>query len=188
MEIFMKKIYLTAVLLLIILVSAFVYYNYGYFYTHFYSGTRIKGTYSISVNGKNARPLYKYIEYENSGKTRLLNDDNTFEIDGGKYGVYSLGLVLDNSDTFYSLTNDEYFLSLPDKSELIIAYSNTNWWNIINADIDIDIINENGEWYLNYSAKYEFFDENKHYKKTFCENSNKFKYTDIDNEKIFLGA
>ena len=121
--------------------------------------------------------------YENNGKIRLENDTENFKIKGGKYGRYEIGFML-SEDVLYKLTNDEKFKRYGDL-DLSIAYLNTNWWHISELDIEIDVVKDDGEWYVCYDVELEEPLEN--FKITTSNLSKKIKMDEIYNTEILIG-
>lgn len=178
----MKKVFLiiATILAFVIVLCTF---NYKWIYYRFYPFDRITGKYEITVNNKEVYPVEEYYEYENDGRIRLTNDTENFRIKGGSYGKYDIGFVL-SDEVLYNLTNDEKFKDCGD-IDLSIAYLNTNWWHISEIDIDIDIVKENGEWYVCYDLELEEPTENFQIKTS--KVSKKIKMSEIDSVGIMIG-
>lgn len=69
--------------------------------------------------------------------------------------------------------------------DLSINYFNTNWWHISSLDIEFDVIEENGEWYVNCGVQlkeptedFEIITSNK---------SRKIKLDEINNSVLSIG-
>ena len=178
----MKKtvLILSIVFTFVLVICAF---NYKWIFYRFYPFDRITGEYEISVNGKEIYPVDEYYEYENSGKIRLKNDTENFKIKGGKYGRYEIGFVI-SEDILYKITNDKK-LKEHGNIDLSVTYLNTNWWNISELDIEINIVKDNGEWYVCYDVELEEPLEN--FKVTPSYVSKKIKLSEIDNAEILIG-
>ena len=178
----MKKAFL-----MLFIVFAFVLvictFNCKWIYYRFYPFDRITGEYDITVNGKEINAIDEYYEYENNGKIRLENDTENFKIKGGKYGRYEIGFVL-SGDVLYKLTNDEKFKG-NENIDLSIAYINTNWWHISELDIEINIVKDNGVWYVDYDVELEEPLEN--FNVTTSNVSKKIKLSEIDTAEILIG-
>lgn len=136
----------------VIMFALIIAFNYEWIYYRVYPFDRISGTYSIKINDENVTNIDEYYEYENQGKIRLENGTKNFKIKGGKYGFYKIGFMLDNEE-LYNITNDEYFRKIEDL-DVSAVYFCTNWWHIVNADIDIKLNKENDEWYISYEIDY----------------------------------
>ncbi|MBE7036109.1 MAG: hypothetical protein II997_02855 [Clostridia bacterium] len=141
----MKKRLLTFATI-IVFILAICAFNYKWICYRFYPFDRITGEYEISVNGKEIDAVDEYYEYEIGERIRLENNTENFKIKGGAYGNYTIGFVL-KDDTLYQLTRDEKFIGYGDV-DLSIDYFNTNWWHISSLDMEFDIVEENGEWYV----------------------------------------
>ena len=178
----MKKIFLILAIV-IAFVLAICAFNYKWIYYHFYPFDRITGEFEISLNGKEINAFDEYYEYENGGKIRLENDTENFKIKGGKYGKYEIGFVI-NGATLYKLTNDEKFKG-NGNIDLSIAYFNTNWWHISELDIEINIVKDNGEWYVGFDVELEEPLEN--FNVTTSNVSKKIKLSEIDTAEILIG-
>ena len=178
----MKKIFLILAIV-IAFVLAICAFNYKWIYYRFYPFDRITGEFEISLNGKEINAVDEYYEYENGGKIRLENDTENFKIKGGKYGRYEIGLVL-NEDTLYKLTNDEKFRG-NGNIDLSIVYFNTNWWHISELDIEINIVEDNDEWFVCYDVALEEPMEN--FNVTTSNVSKKIKLSEIDTAEILIG-
>lgn len=176
-----KKISILSIVFAFVLVICA--FNYKWIYYHFYPFDRITGEYEINVNGKEINAIYEYYEYENDGKIRLENDTENFKIKGGKYGRYEIGFVL-SGDIIYKLTNDEKFKG-NGNVDLSVAYLNTNWWHISELDIEINIVKDNGEWYVCYDVELEEPLEN--FNVTTSNVSKKIKLSEIDTAEILIG-
>ena len=178
----MKKWFsiLSIIIAVVLVICAF---NYKWIYYRFYPFDRITGEYDISLNGKQINSIDEYYEYENSGKIRLENDTENFKIKGGKYGRYEIGFVL-SEDTLYKLTNDEKFKGNRNL-DLSIAYFNTNWWHISELDIEINIVKDNGEWYVCYDVELEEPLEN--FEIATSKVSKKIKLSELDSAEILIG-
>ena len=178
----MKKWFsiLSIIIAVVLVICAF---NYIWIYYRFYPFDSITGEYDISLNGKQINSIDEYYEYENSGKIRLENDTENFKIKGGKYGRYEIGFVL-SEDTLYKLTNDEKFKGNRNL-DLSIAYLNTNWWHISELDIEINIVKDNGEWYVFYDLELEEPLEN--FQIVTSNVSKKIKLSEIDTVEILIG-
>lgn len=175
-----KFLILSIVLVFVLVICAF---NYKWIYYRFYPFDRITGEYEISVNGKEIYAVDEYYEYENSGKIRLENDTENFKVKGGKYGRYEIGFVL-SEDTLYKLTNDDKFKG-NGNIDLSIVYLNTNWWHISELDIEINIVKDNGEWYVCYDVELEEPLEN--FNVITSNVSKKIKLSEIDTAEILIG-
>ena len=174
----MKKVFLIISLIFILFICAF---NYKQIYYRIYPFDRITGEFEITLNGKRINMIDEYYVYENSGKIRLENDTETFKIKGGKYGIYKIGFIIDN-DILYDQTNDLFFKDSGD-IDLKVCYYNTNWWNISNINIKIDLINDNGTWYAYYDISL------KEKQKTATENiRKKVVLSEIDDNEIIIGV
>ena len=178
----MKKIFLILAIV-IAFVLAICAFNYKWIYYRFYPFDRITGEFEISLNGKEINAVDEYYEYENGGKIRLENDTENFKIKGGKYGRYEIGFVL-NEDTLYKLTNDEKFRG-NGNIDLSIVYFNTNWWHISELDIEINIVEDNDEWFVCYDVALEEPMEN--FNVTTSNVSKKIKLSEIDTAEILIG-
>ena len=178
----MKKCFLI-IATIIAIVLVICVFNYKWIYYRFYPFDRITGEYEISVNGKEINAIDEYYEYENSGKIRLENDTENFKIKGGKYGRYEIGFVL-SEDTLYKITNDEEFKG-NGNVDLSIAYLNTNWWHISELDIEINIVKDNGEWYVCYDVELE--EPLQNFKITTSKVSKKIKLSELDTAEILIG-
>ncbi len=176
-----KKISILSIVFAFVLVICA--FNYKWIYYHFYPFDRITGEYEITVNGKEINAIDEYYEYENDGKIRLENDTENFKIKGGKYGRYEIGFVL-SGDIIYKLTNDEKFKG-NGNVDLSVAYLNTNWWHISELDIEINIVKDNGEWYVCYDVELEEPLEN--FNVTTSNVSKKIKLSEIDTAEILIG-
>lgn len=178
----MKKVFLilSTILVFGLVICAF---NYKWIYYRFYPFDRITGEYEITINNKKIDSVEEYYEYGNSGKIRLENDTENFKIKGGKYGRYEIGFVL-SEDALYKLTNDEKFKE-NGNIDLSIAYLNTNWWHISELDIEINILKDNGEWYVCYDVELEEPLEN--FQTTTSNVSKKIKLSEIDTAEILIG-
>lgn len=178
----MKKVFIILGILvaLILVIGAF---NYKWIYYRVYPFDRITGEYEISVNGKEVSIIEAYYEYENGGKIRLENDTENFKIKGGKYGRYEIGFILDE-DILYKLTDDEKFKG-NGNIDVSVVYMNTNWWNISELDIEIDIIKDNGEWYVCYDVELEEPLEN--FQSATSNVSKKIKLSEIETAEISIG-
>ena len=178
----MKKIFLILAIV-IAFVLAICAFNYKWIYYHFYPFDRITGEFEISLNGKEINAVDEYYKYENGGKIRLENDTENFKIKGGKYGRYEIGFVL-NEDTLYKLTKDEKFRG-KGNIDLSIVYFNTNWWHISELDIEINIVEDNDEWFVCYDVALEEPMEN--FNVTTSNVSKKIKLSEIDTAEILIG-
>lgn len=178
----MKKIFLILAIV-IAFVLAICAFNYKWIYYRFYPFDRITGEFEISLNGKEINAVDEYYEYGNGGKIRLENDTENFKIKGGKYGRYEIGFVL-NEDTLYKLTNDEKFRG-NGNIDLSIVYFNTNWWHISELDIEINIVEDNDEWFVCYDVALEEPMEN--FNVTTSNVSKKIKLSEIDTAEILIG-
>ena len=158
-------------------------FNYKWIYYRFYPFDRITGEYEISVNGNKINSIEEYYEYAKSGKIRLENDTENFKIKGGKYGRYEIGFVL-SEDILYKLTNDEIFKG-KGNIDLSFSYFNTNWWHISDLDIEIDLVKENGEWYVCYDLKLE--EPLESFEITNTNLSKKIKLSEIYTAEILIG-
>lgn len=178
----MKKVFLILVTIVAVILVVCVF-NYKWIYYRCYPFDRITGEYEITVNGKEIDMFNEYYEYENNGKIRLENDTENFKIKGGKYGRYEIGFVL-NEDVLYKLTNDEKFKEYG-SLDLSIAYLNTNWWHISELDIEIDIVKDNGEWYVCYDV--ELGEPLENFQITTSNVSRKIKLEEVNNTEILIG-
>ena len=178
----MKKalLILAVILILVIVICAF---NKDWIYYRFYPFDRITGEYEISLNGKEINTVEEYYEFESGGKIRLESDTENFKIKGGEYGPYKIGFMV-SKETLYDMTRDESLKKYGDL-DLSIVYYNTNWWHITSLDIEIDIIQENDEWYVCYELEVENPLENFQRHKT-TENK-KIKLNDLNNTEIMVG-
>ena len=178
----MKKCFsiLSIIIAVVLVICAF---NYKWIYYRFYPFDRITGEYDISVNGKEINSVDEYYIYDNSNKVRLENNTENFKIKGGKYGKYEIGFVL-SEDDLYQLTNDERFKG-NGNIDLSVAYLNANWWHISELDIEIDIVKENGEWYVCYNVELEEPFEN--FEITTSNISKKIKLSEIGTTEILFG-
>ena len=171
----LRTIIIVALFIAIIGILAFAI-NSPYIKTRIYIGDRITGFFAMSVDGKPYEPVDKTLEYENTGTQRLSTDIDGFKIKGGKYGMYNIGFILENKE-LYKLTNDDVFLTYPDKTNLCFRYLNTNWWHITNMNLTADLTKENGEWKLNVKAVYTESPEDGLHKAKIVEKT--FDYSDV---------
>ncbi len=178
----MKKRFLiiASIISLILVICAF---NYKWIYYRFYPFDRITGEYEITVNGKEIDIVDEYYEYEIGERIRLENDTENFKIKAGAYGNYTIGFVL-NDDMLYQLTNDEKFRECGDV-DLSINYFNTNWWYISSLDIEFDVIEENGEWYVNCDVQLK--EPTEDFKIITSNKSRKIKLDEINNSVLSIG-
>lgn len=145
----MKKKIIAFTAVIIVALFVVIAFNYKPIYYRLYPLDRITGTYSIKLNHGRITCSEPYYEYGgNDNKIKLENAAENFKIRAGKYGSYKIGFVIHSND-LYRITNDPYFLG-KDDIDLSVVYFNTNWWHITNIDIEIDIREENDEWYAFY--------------------------------------
>lgn len=121
-------------------------------YYRVYPFDRFTVNYNISYNGEEVSCAEKYYRFEDSRKNVRNAGKHRFKIHGGDYGEYEIGLVVDN-ETLYGMTEDDIFLTFED-FEFKIVYFNANSWHITDIDINIEIVNKNGEWCAVYKVNY----------------------------------
>ena len=154
--------------------------SWQWIYYHIYPFDRITVTYSVKADGIGLAKIKEYCEYDNKEKIHINDDGKSFKIKGGKYGKYKFGFVL-CGDEILAATDDERFNDYGDV-ELSIVYFETNRWNITNIDIKIDLVDENGEWYVYYDVEYADALENDK-----LQELKKVKLSEVTETEIFFG-
>ena len=89
-----------------------------------------------------------------------------------------------SEDILYKLTNDEKFKG-NGNVDLSIVYLNTNWWNISELDIEINIVKDNDGWYVCYDVELEEPLEN--FEIATSKVSKKIKLSELDSAEILIG-
>lgn len=185
----MKKalIIFAALATVIPLVVAICIFGIPWVYYRVYPFDRITGEYEITVNGKEINAVVdEYYEIDGEGKVRLTSDSKKFKIKGNTYDVYKIGFIV-SGDDLYKATNDSRLLDYDDV-DLAVNYFKTNKWSIADIDIDIDLVEENGEWYVLFDIEYYWASgEYMGHLSTTSKHSQKVKLEDLEKEKIFFG-
>lgn len=152
----MKKILmstLAALVLTLFITALFVLSSPVPIKYRFYSNDRIKGTFTMTVAGKEYDPVDEILEYENEGTQRLQDGYSGFSIKAGKYGSYKISFVLDNKE-LYRLTGDTLFENYTSNPILTFQYINTNWWHVTEMTLTAEMVLVNDEWIVNTKIIY----------------------------------
>lgn len=100
----------------------------------FWNINRIKGTISITVNGENYLLERLECKYE----------DNNEKI---SYERKPFGITFKNRGSRYGMYEYSFFVSKEEfDKEFKIRVFKTNWWEIYNIDIDLNIYEDDGIW------------------------------------------
>lgn len=140
-------------------ISVTVYKNYDWFYTRFYTGNRVEGVYSITVEGKELK-IQQFNYMLNDCDIEYKFDEEGFSTKIGEYGVHKIRFIIDN-DQLYEITGDEAFHD-GGFTEVGIDYFNTNNWHIFKLDINLNITKTADGWVVETNVKdnlYPFDDE-----------------------------
>ena len=158
-----------------------------YIFYRIYPFDRLTGEYDITVNGEELNAeLTKYYEYDGD-RNKLKGRPGKFSIKGNDYAVYKIGFIVSDED-FYKATNDSRFIDYGDV-DLSVNYLKTNRWMVCDFDIDIDLIEENGEWYVCYDIEYyAYLDEFPSRDDVKFEYSKIVKLSDIEKENFPFGV
>ena len=137
------------------LIGVIIFYvlNILHIRNRLYLEDRITGSFSMTVNGKEYVPDIVTVKHNVYGTQRITIDGKKFSIKGGKYGLYDICYVIENKK-LAELANDEVFKSYSDTTTLWFSYINSNWWNITNININVDITKEIGGWVVSTKTKY----------------------------------
>lgn len=147
-----------------------------------YRGDRITGSFTMMINGEEYIPDVQTIKYENDENQPLDKEGNEFSIKGGKYGGYDICFELDNR-VLAELSNDPVFKTYPNATTLSFFYVNSNWWNITNIVISVDMTKEIDGWALSTVVKYTEKRENGTQKKD--ETTTVSKYSGYYSQSVF---
>ena len=180
---------LATVLALVSAICIFIFSNPWVYYVYYrvYPFDRITGEYEITVNGKEMNAVVdEYCEIIGEGKVRLTSYSNKFKIKGNTYDMYKIGFIV-SGDDLYKATNDSRLLDYDDV-DLAVHYLKTNKWMITDIDIDMDLVEENGEWYVLFDIEYDQASEgDMWYQGPPSKRSQKVKLEDLEKEKIVFG-
>ncbi|MDP4120683.1 MAG: hypothetical protein Q8876_06495 [Bacillota bacterium] len=159
-----KKIILTILVLFAIFsIASATIYSYKPLYYKIYPFDRIKGTVSITINGKPATIDSNSFTCSRDSKEHVSvssNDDGSinFSTKGGSYGIYFFKLLLNNN----SISKE-----LPAKI-IYFNYYNRFWYNVANVDIHFDIKKKSDKWITKTTEKDTVLNQNTF--KTYTEN------------------
>lgn len=145
-----RNIIVFAVSILIALFFVFM----PYIKTRMYFKNRITGHINILINGVETElSMIKYITPDSSDENTLVINNGIFELKGGEYGQYEFIITISN-DVFYSKSEKATSINTASDTVIKFNYINSNWWNITDMFLKIEMNENDGDRILTLSATY----------------------------------
>lgn len=156
-----RRLFICSVAVIVCLIMAIIAF-FPFIKTRLYSGNRITGHVELIINGVNMSVnSSKIITPDDDKNSELKIEDGAFSIKGGEYGKYIFSFEVDD-ETIRKAFNHDISLNTDLIKNIEFTYFSSNWWNITDMVLTIEINEKGNELVMDLKAEY-------------CEQSDNYK-------------